>query len=76
MINLGVTITKVHSVLEYSACDFAYESITKISQARQQAILDKNDALSFILKIYLNSIFGKLKYHQTNIVHTSDQLEH
>ena len=80
MINLGVTITKVHSVLEYSACDFACEFITKISQARQQAILEENDALSFIIKIYLNSIFGKcllnkLKYHQTNIAHTADQLE-
>ena len=80
MLELGVVITKVHAVIEYSAKSFARDFITKISNERQRAILEDNDALSFIIKTFLNSIFGKclldkLKYNQVNIVTNETQLE-
>ena len=80
MLELGVVITKVYTVIEYSAKDFAYDFITRISNERQRAILEDNESLSFIIKTFLNSIFGKclldkLKYNQVNIVTSEAQLE-
>ena len=80
MLSLGVIILKVHSVIRYDMTPFASDLVSALSLERQKAIEKGNLALSFIIKILLNSLFGKtllnkLKYNSTHIVFNSAQLE-
>ena len=80
MISLGVIITDVKSVIYYNMKPFAKPFVDRLSLLRQRAIQSGDEAMSFIIKNILCSIFGKtllnkLKYEECKIIHTQKDLE-
>ena len=80
MISLGVVVTKVTSVVKFNSDCFAKSFVERLCKLRQEAIINGDDSLAFIIKTILNSIFGKtilnkLKYSDTKLVTTEEKYE-